>query len=113
MAKHIVYPTLLSNLTVTTRISTTNTSARLITVLETALGTSIDLSKLKGAFITVENNDCRISIGVAADNDSTPVGHVLYSGDSFWLTSKGMVENAYIISKTNDAASDLQVTLLS
>lgn len=95
----------------TLNIATTNTSALMTTVLSTAYGSTIDFTKVKAALITCETNDARISFGVAAENDASPVGHVLAAGTSLRLPSSSMVRSAYIISKTSGSAATLMVTL--
>lgn len=95
----------------TLSIATTNTSALMTTVLSAAYGSTIDFTKIKSALITCETNDARISFGVAAENDGTPVGHVLAAGTSLRIPSKSLVRAAYIISKTSGSAATLMVTL--
>lgn len=95
----------------TISIATTNSSALLTTVLNAAYGSTIDFTKVKSVLITCETNDARISFGVTAENDGTPVGHVLAAGSSLRLPNQSMVRSAYIISKTSGSAATLQVTL--
>jgi hypothetical protein len=96
----------------TTRIVTTNSSALLSTVYDAANGgTAADWAKVRAVTITAETYDARISIGVAADNDETPVGHVLAAGSSVRFTGRAICTVLYIISKTDDQASALMVTV--
>ena len=96
----------------TTRIVTTNTSALLSTVFDAANGgTVVNWNKVRAVLVTAETYDARISVGVAAENDATPVGHILASGSSVRYVGNDMCKRLYIISKTDDEASALMVTV--
>lgn len=96
----------------TTSIATTNSSALLSTVYDAANGgTAVNWNKVRAVLITAETNDARVSVGVAAENDETPVGHVLASGSSVRFAGNDICKSIYIISKTSGSASALQVTV--
>lgn len=96
----------------TTRIVTTSTSALLSTVYDAANGgTAVNWNKVRAVTITAETYDARISVGVAAENDETPVGHLLTTGSSVRYVGNDICKNLYIISKTDDNASALMVTV--
>jgi|MudIll2142460700_1097286.scaffolds.fasta_scaffold557446_2 hypothetical protein len=96
----------------TTRIVTTNSSALLSTVYDAANGgTAVNWNKVRAVLITAETYDARISVGTAAENDVTPVGHILSTGSSVRYVGNDMCKRLYIISKTDDEASALMVTV--
>lgn len=95
----------------TVSITTTNSSVSLMSAINTALGTTINLDVVKSVLISVEDNDARIAWKTAASNGTPPVGHPLYKNSSHYLTSTEAISEGYIISKTAGSHARLQVTL--
>ena len=97
----------------TTLVPVTDTNALFITSYNSAGGTIVsDWTKIKGAFITCETFDVRISYGVAAEKDATPVGHVLAAGQSAFITDPSWLQSMYVINKTALSLGFLMVTLV-
>lgn len=92
----------------TVRIQLTDASQLLSSVVDTALGSTVDWSSVKSALITCETYDCRIAFGVSA---SSTVGHILYVGQSVRIPSRSLVSEVNLINKTAGQNSIIQVTL--
>lgn len=74
-------------------------------------GTDPTWATVKSVFITCEDNDVRIAFGRAAAQGGSPMGHILYVGQSFRIPSGDLVRKAYIINKTNAAVGNLMITV--
>lgn len=99
--------------TQTTLVPTTDTSQLLTAAFDTAYaGDPLTWTGVKAALITVETNSARVSWGVAAENDGTPVGHLKAPGESVYIEGYNAISRTYIISATAGSAASLQVTLL-
>lgn len=89
-----------------------NTSALLTTLFDAAhAGTDPIWTRIRSVLITCEDNDVRIAFGRAAALGATPMGHILYVGQSLRLPSKDIVRKTYVINKTNAAVGNLMVTV--
>lgn len=95
----------------TTLVPTTDTNQMFTAAYAAAYGGTPDWTLVKAVLITCETNDARLAFGVAAENDGTPVGHILYVGQSMRIASLDQVRNLRIISKTSGSAAALQVSL--
>jgi len=98
----------------TTKITTGDVAANLSAIYNNDSG-----EPAIGAVVTCESNDVRFTMG---GNIATPtypptqgaagLGHILYSGQSLYLSSGPAVRTFQHISHTNGAAGILQVTPL-
>jgi len=95
----------------TVSFATTDSSVNLMSAINTALGTTINLDVVKSVLISVEDNDARIAWKTAASNGGSPIGHPLYKNSSHYLTSTEAISEGYVISKTAGSHAKLQVTL--
>lgn len=96
----------------TVAIATTDTSTSFASAMATALSATINWDVVKGALITCETNDARIAFATNAVKGASPVGHIIYVGQSYWIPSSEWCKLAFIISKTAGSAASLQVTLV-
>jgi len=95
----------------TTLVATTDSNQMFTAAFATAYGSTVDWSLVKAILITCETYDARLAFGVTAENDASPVGHILYVGQSMRIASLDQIRSLRIISKTAGSAASLQVSL--
>lgn len=95
----------------TVPITCGDTSQALTDLFDAAYSGTIKWDKVRAALIACENNDARISFGVAAANGGSPVGYIFESLEKSRLPSNDFVVGAYVINKTAGSSALLMVTL--
>ena len=99
--------------TQTTLVATTDASALLTVAFDAAYaGDPLDWTKVKAVLISTETNNLRMSWGVAAENDGTPVGHLCTAGKDIWIEGYNAISRTYVISATAGSPASMQITLL-
>lgn len=90
------------------RVPVANTSQLLSAAFNAAYsGTDPDWNSLKAVTVKCESYAVRISFGRAAASGVTPMGFVLYVGESYRFPSMDLARKAYIINETSGSVGYL------
>ena len=94
----------------TLRAASTDTAQNMKDDILTAVWTDSRGRTISRCVITCENNPVRFAFGTDAVQSGTPLGHILYVGQSLAIESPGTLANMSIISAGAGLAGVLMIT---